>query len=89
VTRCAAPTEFELELVVAMDDWIGTRIGFTLEPHGEVTQVRFDTCRAGGRLPNLLILLGNVRPDPQGYLEHAGRGLRGQAGGVKGVSAYA
>ena len=41
VTRCAAPTEFELELVVAMDDWIGTRVGFTLEPHGEATQVRF------------------------------------------------
>ena len=41
VTRSAPPMEFELELVVAMDDWTGTRVGFTLVPHGDATQVRF------------------------------------------------
>ena len=41
VTRCAPPTEFELELVLAMDDWIGSRVGFALEPNAGATQVRF------------------------------------------------
>ena len=41
VTRCTAPTEFELELTDADSDWLGTRVGVELEPRGESTWVRF------------------------------------------------
>ena len=42
VTRCAPPSEFELRLTRADDDWTGTRVGFRLEPRaGGGTQVRF------------------------------------------------
>lgn len=41
VTRCVKDQEFELELVEASDDWIGTRVGFRLAPLGDHTQVSF------------------------------------------------
>jgi hypothetical protein len=41
VSRWVLDAEFELELVEADDDWTGTRLGFTLEESGGVTQVRF------------------------------------------------
>ena len=41
VTRCLKDQEFELELVEASDDWLGTRVGFRLEPLGDHTQVSF------------------------------------------------
>jgi len=41
VTRCVRNEEFELELVEAMDEWMGTRVGFRLVPHGDHTQVSF------------------------------------------------
>jgi uncharacterized protein YndB with AHSA1/START domain len=41
VTRCEPGSEFELEIVRADPDWIGTRVGFRLEPRGDVTWLRF------------------------------------------------
>lgn len=42
VTQCVTDREFELELVDAMPDWIGTRVGFSLAPTaGGGSQVRF------------------------------------------------
>lgn len=42
VTRSEADREFELELVDAMPDWIGTRVGFSLAPTADGgAQVRF------------------------------------------------
>jgi len=41
VTRCAPDSEFELEMVRADSDWVGTRVGFRLEPRGVATWVRF------------------------------------------------
>jgi len=41
VTRCAPDAEFELEMVRADPDWIGTRVGLRLEPRADVTWVRF------------------------------------------------
>jgi uncharacterized protein YndB with AHSA1/START domain len=41
VSRSAADKEFELKIVSAHEDWMGTRLGFTLEGSGGVTQVRF------------------------------------------------
>jgi uncharacterized protein YndB with AHSA1/START domain len=41
VSRASAPVEFELEIVKADEDWLGTRVGFRLDGHGEQTQVRF------------------------------------------------
>ena len=41
VTRCSPPTSFEVELTQAGADWVGTRVGFQLEPAGDMTQVRF------------------------------------------------
>lgn len=41
VTKCSPPNAFELEMVGAAGDWIGTRIGFELEASGGGTQVRF------------------------------------------------
>jgi uncharacterized protein YndB with AHSA1/START domain len=41
VTRCIAPTDFELHLVQADEDWLGTRVGFHLEAASAKTLVRF------------------------------------------------
>ena len=41
VSRCVHGSEFELEIVSAQDDWLGTRVGFVLDEQGGVTQVRF------------------------------------------------
>jgi uncharacterized protein YndB with AHSA1/START domain len=41
VTRCAAPGEFELQMVAADDDWLDTRVGFRLEDKGGTTWVKF------------------------------------------------
>lgn len=41
VTRCTANSELELQMVVADDDWIGTRVGFRLEDKDGATWVRF------------------------------------------------
>ena len=41
VSQYVPDTEFEFELTSAMDDWLGTRVGFTLDEQDGVTQVRF------------------------------------------------
>jgi uncharacterized protein YndB with AHSA1/START domain len=41
VTRCVLNELFELELVRAMDDWMGTRVRFELHPTPTGTQLRF------------------------------------------------
>jgi uncharacterized protein YndB with AHSA1/START domain len=41
VSRCVASSEFELEIVSADKDWIGTRVGFHLEEKDGTTSVRF------------------------------------------------
>ncbi len=41
VTRCQAPHSFELEIVRAGEDWVGTRVGFELAPDDAATRVRF------------------------------------------------
>ena len=41
VTRCDAGAAFELELGQSDRDWLGTRVGFRLEPHPGGTRVRF------------------------------------------------
>lgn len=41
VTRCVKDSEFELKMIQADDDWIGTLVGFRLENHDSVTWVRF------------------------------------------------
>jgi len=41
VTRSVAPSDLELEMVRADDDWKGTRVGFHLENRQESTQSRF------------------------------------------------
>lgn len=41
VTRCMPNSEFELEMVRADKDWMGTRVGLRLEDRGGVTWVRF------------------------------------------------
>ena len=41
VTRSVPDTEFELELVRADGDWLGTRVGFRLEERAGCTWVRF------------------------------------------------
>ena len=41
VSRCITPSEFELQLTRAQEDWQGTRVGFVLEENDGVTQVRF------------------------------------------------
>lgn len=41
VTRCVPESEFELQLVRADPDWVGTRVGFRLEARADMTQVRF------------------------------------------------
>lgn len=41
VTRCERNSEFEIEMVRADKDWLGTRVGLHLEDRGEATWVRF------------------------------------------------
>src|SRR6476660_10131591 len=41
VTKCTPAAEFELEIVRADPDWLGTRVGFHLDGAGDVTHVRF------------------------------------------------
>lgn len=41
VTRCVPDAEFEVEMTHADGDWIGTRVGFRLEPREGGTWVRF------------------------------------------------
>ncbi len=41
VIRCAPPREFELQMVQADSDWAGSRVGFRLEPRGNVIWLRF------------------------------------------------
>jgi uncharacterized protein YndB with AHSA1/START domain len=41
VTQYVKNQEFELELVEAADDWLGTRVGFRLLSLGDHTQVSF------------------------------------------------
>jgi uncharacterized protein YndB with AHSA1/START domain len=41
VTNARRPLRFELQFTTADDDWRGTRVGFTLEPNGSSTHVRF------------------------------------------------
>jgi hypothetical protein len=41
VSRCVPDREFELEMIKAQEDWQGTRVGFFLDEHEGVTQVRF------------------------------------------------
>jgi uncharacterized protein YndB with AHSA1/START domain len=41
VIRCVPPKEFELEFVQADNDWVGSRVGFVLEPRGNAIWLRF------------------------------------------------
>ena len=41
VTECHPPRRFELELIEADADWLGTRVGFSLSGDGDVTSLRF------------------------------------------------
>jgi uncharacterized protein YndB with AHSA1/START domain len=41
VTRCVRDREFEIEMVEATDEWVGTRVGFRLVPAGGRTHVSF------------------------------------------------
>lgn len=41
VSHCAPPVKFELRMVGADAEWLGTRVGFLLQEDRSVTQVRF------------------------------------------------
>ncbi len=41
VARCIPEVEFELEIVKADADWVGTRVAFVLERRGEAVWLRF------------------------------------------------
>ena len=41
VTRCVPNAEFELTLIEAMDDWLGSKVGFELTPNDGGTSVDF------------------------------------------------
>jgi uncharacterized protein YndB with AHSA1/START domain len=41
VTKCVPNEEFELEMIEAMDDWLGTRVGFRLTSAGDHTRLSF------------------------------------------------
>jgi uncharacterized protein YndB with AHSA1/START domain len=41
VTKCLPSSEFELQLVEADPDWLGTRVGFRLDAQDDSTRVRF------------------------------------------------
>jgi uncharacterized protein YndB with AHSA1/START domain len=44
VTRCVRETAFELRLVRADADWLGTRVGFQLQERGGGTWLSFSHC---------------------------------------------
>lgn len=50
VTRCVPGREFELEMARSDRDWLGTRVGFRLEPRGYGTWLRFS--HTGWPAPN-------------------------------------
>ncbi len=50
VSQATASAEFELEIVKADQDWLGTRVGIRLESAGDKTQVRFR--HTGWPVPN-------------------------------------
>jgi uncharacterized protein YndB with AHSA1/START domain len=41
VTRCVTDSSFELEVVRAQEDWMGTRVGANIESRADATNVRF------------------------------------------------
>ena len=41
VTACKPPTEFELQLIGAHEDWLNSRVGFRLESKGDTTNLKF------------------------------------------------
>ena len=41
VTRLVPDSEFELQMIKADPDWLGTRVGFRLDGRARATQVRF------------------------------------------------
>lgn len=41
VVACVPPSHFELQITSADQDWMGTRVGFRLEPNGDLTNVHF------------------------------------------------
>ncbi len=41
VTKVASPSEFELQMIKANPDWLGTRVGFRLSSRADATDVRF------------------------------------------------
>jgi uncharacterized protein YndB with AHSA1/START domain len=41
VTRCVPGSEFELQLTTADEDWLGTRVGFSLTPADGKTLLKF------------------------------------------------
>ncbi len=50
VVRYAPVAEFELEMTVSDRDWLGSRVGFRLEPRGELSWLRFH--HLGWKEPN-------------------------------------
>src|SRR5262245_3936613 len=50
VTRCARASEFELTLTRSDDDWLGSRVGFRMEPKGGATWLQFS--HVGWKTPN-------------------------------------
>jgi uncharacterized protein YndB with AHSA1/START domain len=40
-TKCSAPSEFELQIEAADQDWLGTRVGFQLDDRPDGTRLRF------------------------------------------------
>jgi uncharacterized protein YndB with AHSA1/START domain len=50
VTRCTRATEFELEVTRADGDWLGTRVGFRMQPRDGATWLQFS--HVGWKTPN-------------------------------------
>ena len=50
LSRCVPNSEFELEMTAAQEDWLRTRVGFTLAEANGVTIVRFS--HSGWPAPN-------------------------------------
>lgn len=44
VIRFVSPKEFELDIVQADNDWLGTRVGFRLAPRDKAIWLRFSHC---------------------------------------------
>lgn len=41
VTKCVPEKELELEMTKALSDWLGTKVGFILDVHQDLTKVQF------------------------------------------------